>query len=120
MFGTNLDVDMFNHDKLGKLPGPKSTFKFEDSDDHKILRNCGAPMALALKLNCKVLITHNLSNGLVNGLTGTVTNMTDDLIQVKIDEDEHLCHSLQGKTFNVERYSFLVWDEQGDIIGSRK
>ena len=77
-------------------------------------------MALALKLNCKVLITQNLSNGLVNGLTGTVTNMTEDIIQVKIDEDENLYHCFQGQTFDIQRYSFLVCDEQGDVIGCRK
>ena len=120
VFGTNLDVDMFNHDKLEKLPGEKRTYKSEDSDDRKILRNCGAPMALALKLNCKVLITQNLSNGLVNGLAGKVTNMTEDIIQVKIDEDENLCHCFWGQTFDIQRYSFLVCDEQGDVIGCRK
>ena len=116
MFGTNLDVDMYNHDKLYKLPGRQHVFKAEDTDGKKISQNCGALMALALKLNCKVLITRNLSNGLVNGLTGTVAAMNDTNIQVKIDEDPNLKHSLQGKAYEVERYSFLVRNEQGEIL----
>ena len=108
MFGTNLDVDMFNHHKLEKLTGNQIIFKSDDTADKKVLRNCASPMALALKLNCKVLITQNLSNGLVNGLTGTVIAIKEDHIDVKIDQDENLRHNLQGKTFRVECYSFLV------------
>ena len=37
MFGNNLDVKMFNHDRLDKVPGPPKNYISEDSDDKKIL-----------------------------------------------------------------------------------
>ena len=72
-----------------------------------------------MKKNCRVIITHNLSNGLVNGLSGTVTDLQDDYIELQIDADEHLQHGLEGKTFRVHKYSFLVRDTDGNVTGSR-
>ena len=50
-----------------------------------VLKQSTAPATLALQVRAKIIIIRNLDNGLVNGLSGTVVDMQDDEIEVKID-----------------------------------
>ena len=85
IFGTNLDVDFYNHQQLTLLPGNQRIYQSTDKLDTQLLEHCTAPAALALKVECKVIIIRNLDNGLVNGLSDTVVDLGNDEIVVKID-----------------------------------
>ena len=61
-----------------------------------------------MKVGCKVIVTWNLSNGLVNGLTATVLRIEDEKLTIQIDVDENLSHGMECKIFEIEKYSFTV------------
>ena len=60
-------------------------YKSTDKGDKKVCKLIPAPKVLPLKINAKVIITRNLNNGLVNGLSGRVTKLNDDNISVRIE-----------------------------------
>ena len=117
MFGTNFDIEFCNHEKLQTLPGNMKIFHSQDKGNRKIVKLC---KALALKKDCAVNITQKLSNGLVNRLTGSVTNMTNDQIAVKLYKDPYLKYRMEGKSFTLEQANFAVWDVDGDKVAQRK
>ena len=119
IFGTNLDVDFYNHQQLAKLQGNRRIYQSSDKLDTQLLKQCTAPAALTLKVNAKIIIIRNLDNGLVNGLSGTVIDMEDDEIEVKIDGDAHMSHCMAGKCFKLKRYAFLIRDANGKIVATR-
>ena len=98
----NFDVNFFNYEKLLKLPGQMHVFEAKDRAPSKYLKTCNAPKVLALKINCKVLVICNLPNGLVNGLTGPVLEVTDVSVKICIDNDPCLHHNLGGRVFTIE------------------
>ena len=118
IFGTNFDINFFNYDKLSKLPGNMKIYETKDRCPQKYLKTCSAPMVLPIKLNCKVIVIQNLDNGLVNGLTGTVIHMNEN-IHVKIDEDDKMDHNLGGCVFNLKRMEFILHDENNQKVGNR-
>lgn len=120
IFGRNIDVDFFNYEQLDALPGVARLYKCTDDGDSKYLRRCSAPNTLALKLNCKVLITRNLHSGLVNGMAGTVVALDDEEISVKIDADKYIGHMYGGQTFNIGKYTFTVRDGNNKVVAVRK
>ena len=77
----------------------------EDKGNRKLVKLCKAPKALALKSDCSVIINQNLPNGLVNGLCGSVTQMSNNEVTVKIHEDPFLKHGMEGKSFVLEQIS---------------
>ena len=72
IFGTNFAVDMFNHCVLDKMQGRVKTFYSIDKGVKKLLKLSSFARILALKEESRVIITHNLENGLVNGLSATI------------------------------------------------
>ena len=62
--------------------GEIKLYKAEDSGEKKHLASIQAPKLLPLKVSCPVMLTVNLSEHLVNGLTGIVTDMQDNSVQV--------------------------------------
>ena len=76
-------------------------------------------MALALKVQSKVIIIRNLDSGLVNGLSGTVVDMVNDEIVVKIDRDPHMDHGMEDKRFKIKHDAFLVCDVNGKVVATR-
>ena len=120
MFGTNFDVEFCNYEKLQNLPGQMKIYYSEDKGNRKLIKLCKAPKALALKQDCSVIINQNLPNGLVNGLCGSVTTMTDSEVTVTINADPFLKHGMEGKSFILEEVNFTVCDVNGDKVAERK
>ena len=59
-----------------------------------------------------MIVTRNLYNGLVNGLTATILSIENDKIHIEIAVDEHLQHGMERKIFEIEKYSeFGKWME---------
>ena len=120
IFGTNYDVDFFNHMKLQQIESPDVLFTAEDVGEHITFRSSGAHKYLLLKLNCKVVVTRNLYNGLVNGIGGQVIELGKDSVKIRIDDDEHFKHDLSGHIFTIQKYTFTVRDKDNFVIGVRK
>ena len=73
------------HLPLGTLfsfAGEIKLYKAEDSGEKKHLASIQAPKLLPLKVSCPVILTVNLPEHLVNGLTGIVTDLQDNSVQV--------------------------------------
>ena len=120
IFGTNFEVDFFNSMTLAQLPGVEQSFDAKDTGDKHTLRKCTAPKHLLLKTGCKVIVIRNLENGLVNGLSGEVVSIQQDHVTVKIDVDKHMSHKLQGQTFQVQKYTFLMKDANDCLLAKRE
>ena len=105
---------MLNHDKLQTLPGILKLYYSEDRGNKKHVKLCKASKLLAIKSNVRVIIIQNLDNGLVNGLSGTITNFSDETITVQIHKDEHLKHGFEVKSFILHKCTFSVCDINGE------
>ena len=116
IYGMNFDVDFYNYDQLQKLAG---MYKSIDKGDKKVCKLIPAPKVLPLKINVKVIITRNLDNDLVNGLSARVTKLNDDSLSVRIEPMDNFSHGLEGIEFELEKYTFMVRDIFGKIIASR-
>ena len=90
-----------------------------DKGRKKYLRTSSASRILALKVNCKIIVIRNLENGLVNGLTGTVTDIRNTEISVKIDKSVNLNHKMEGKTFTITPVDFIERDVNGQELARR-
>ena len=88
--------------------------------DSVVYKGCKVPKTLILKVGCRVVVTRNLPNGLVNGLGGEVTNLEPDNITIKICGNDDLPHRLDNRNFVLQRYSFLQRDHKNKVIGARK
>lgn len=120
IFGKNFDVNYYNHVRVEQLDVQHSVLKAEDSGNVKLLRKCPAKANLLLKEKCKVIVIRNLQNGLMNGMSGYVTEIKRDTIVIRIDEDPHLHHKLSGKEFEIGRYTFLIRDATSKVVAVRK
>ena len=120
IFGTNYDVDFFNYMTLEKLPGNEHLFTSEDNGEKMSYKKCGAQKYLVLKENCQVIVTRNLYNGLVNGISGKITSIQSDCVKMRVDTDKHLNHSMQGKEFSISKYTFIKRDHLNEVTAVRK
>ena len=120
IFGTNYDVDFFNFMKLNELQGPEQLYMSEDTGEKINYKKCGANKYLLLKENCKVIVTRNLYDELVNGISGQVISMSDNSVNIWVDRDIHLNHAFQGREFEISRYTFIHHDEYNNVIAVRK
>ena len=120
IFGTNYDVDFFNYMTLDQLHGKEFLFTAEDNGLKMSYKKCGAHKYLLLKKNCKVIVTRNLYNGLVNGISGTVTSLNSDSVQITVDADRHLHHNMQGRQFCISRYTFIKRNQLNEVTAVRR
>ena len=120
IFGTNYDVEFFNHMKLQQLQGQDILFTSEDNGDKVYFRRCGANKYLLLKKNCKVVVTRNLYNGLVNGIGGQVIEISEDSVKIQVDADAHFQNCLHNKVFDVSKYTFVIRDLENRVVAVRK
>jgi ATP-dependent DNA helicase PIF1 len=97
IFCKNIDVNVFNLQKLSQLPTPAMTFYSKDSGtEHHIKafdRNCPAPKVLDLKVGAQVMLLHNLDTegGLVNGSIGVVEAFGINSVNVKFTNGRMAC-----------------------------
>ena len=119
IFGTNFDCDFFNEYKLDKLRERARIYRAIDDGQYTYFKGITAPRNLSLKINCKVIITRNLFNGLVNGLEAKIIAMEEDKIKIRVNSDEHLQHHMQGKEFELHRYAFIQRNDQNEVKAVR-
>ena len=62
--------------KLQEVNEPEVLFTADDVGEHINYKNSSAHKYVLLKKTCKVVVTRNLYNGLVNGISGTVKEIS--------------------------------------------
>ncbi|WAQ93628.1 PIF1-like protein [Mya arenaria] len=82
LFASHYQTHLFNHDQLKQFPGEITILKAEDEGDKHYIQTFQAPNILGVKLDCPVMLIVNLSDKLVNGTIGKVTNIPNDIITV--------------------------------------
>ena len=119
IFGMNFDVNYFNHIKLQEVNAPLSKFTSKDKGPRKYMKLTNAPRLLGLKVGYRVIITCNLDNGLVNGLTAKVLSIKLSEIEIQVKNNPYLQHGMGGQVFKIHRYTFTVCEADGTIPASR-
>ena len=114
LFAGYLDSDMHNFEKLQSLPGDMVCFPSEDADSSHYLNKMLAPKNLGLKVSCSVMLLINLSDVLVNGLTGTVTKIENDSIDVNFQT------TTNALTAKIRKFSFTTFDPVSKTIVAKR
>jgi len=120
---TNKTADSINQDKLNKIQKPEFIYKAETegiflTED----RNLPVDLELKLKKGARVLFVKNDRGGMwVNGTLGTVYGLTEDLIQVKIDNTGKIVNVYIDEWDNVKyEYDINIAEVVEKVIGKLK
>ncbi|XP_062584328.1 uncharacterized protein LOC134246079 [Saccostrea cucullata] len=79
------DCDVYNASKLIDMQGETMNYVAEDNGEKKYLNSLSVPEILYLKKDCPVLLLKNLSDNLVNGLRGKITELSANDVTVYFD-----------------------------------
>lgn len=104
LFAWNLDVDLFNYNKLQSIPGDLKVYHAQDQGSEHYLNKMLAPKNLGIKNDCSIMLVKNLSESLVNGLRGKVTKLYAKSVDVEFMIDD------KSVTTNVTATDFTVFD----------
>lgn len=86
----NIDADKINEYYYSKIKNPEFTYKASVTGKYKE-SYYPAPLELKLKVGTKVLFTvNNYEAGFINGMQGTVIELSDELIVVENENGEHI------------------------------
>ena len=113
-----------NIQRLGELHGDEEVFKASSTGEYfenKLDKQLPAPEELKLKIGARVLFTKNNYPYWINGTLGTVENIRDDFIQVRIDGGdkvvvnrevwEHFKHSIDEETGKIKREAVATFTQ---------
>ncbi|CAC5394981.1 PIF1 [Mytilus coruscus] len=103
LFARNLDVDLFNYNKLQSMPGKLKVYKAQDQGSEHYLNRTLAPKNLGIKHDCNTMLVKNLSESLLNGLRGIVTKLYANSVDVEFMIDN------KSVTANVTATDFTVF-----------
>lgn len=110
LFARNLDVDIFNYERLQFINNPLKTFIAEDEGNPFYLKKMLAPKKPEIKIAAPVMLLTNITDQLVNGATGTVMKIEDEIITV--DFQIHGACNL----VNLQRFKFTKFDPLKKIV----
>ncbi|KAJ8305771.1 hypothetical protein KUTeg_016316 [Tegillarca granosa] len=82
--------------------GIEKVYVAEDTGSPDALQRCRLPKKIHLKINSPVILLVNLSDELVNGLVGIVTDMKQDSVTVHFDSLE--------RNFEMKKHMFPIYD----------
>ncbi|KAK3107653.1 hypothetical protein FSP39_019224 [Pinctada imbricata] len=114
LFSRNVDVLLFNKNKLEQLHGQLHTFVSEDEGSKHYIDKFLAPQHLGLKIGCPVMLLVNLSDTLVNGKIGSVKHIEKNKIHVEF--------MISGKerVVNIERFIFTKYDPVSNTMIAKR
>ena len=107
LYTHNVQVDKFNNMMLDIIENKEFTFTMKDSGHSGcawIRENLICPEKLVIKVGARVMVTVNISDGVVNGTIGTVTSICPHSQTVKIKTDD----AEDGDVITIERYKWEV------------
>ena len=85
LFARNMDVDIFNYNKLNQIPGHLSVYHAVDEGSEHYLNRFLTPKHLGVKVGCPVILIKNISDVLLNGIRSTVTNVYEKSVAVNFE-----------------------------------
>lgn len=77
LFPMNHQVDSYNREQILKHPGQLYEMTASDTGEQRYLSNISIPKTLWLKIGVPVVLLRNISDKLVNGMQGIVTDITE-------------------------------------------
>ena len=112
---TNKTVDDKNAEKFNQLPGQKYVFQAEMTGDEKKAVRI-ADEQLELKVDAQIMMLRNDKEGRwVNGTLGTVAELSEDSVKVRIDGKEHKVEKATWETYN---YTFDGGEITKEVVAS--
>lgn len=100
LFSTNSQVDLFNRNCILNMSGPVMEYVAKDVGEEKFLDKIRVQRVLWLK-DCPVMLLTNTCS-LVNGSTGIVIELCDDVI--------HVLFQKENMTVGIKRTTFTSYD----------
>ena len=117
----NNEANNYNSERLEKLPNPAVLYEAYSEGNINIERDTPAIERLILKVGSRVMTTVNSTNPFnpyFNGSLGTVTRLSKDYIEVKLDSDKTV--TVTEHTFNKIAHTFkngrIVKEQVGIVI----
>jgi hypothetical protein len=114
LFARNIDVDLFNNDKVQGLPGHMFVFRSEDEGDFHYINKFLALRNLGLKIGCPVMLLVDLTEELVNGKIGKVSTILGEEIFVNFSIQNSL------KTVKISKYLFSTYVPKDKCILTKR
>ncbi|CAG2185522.1 PIF1 [Mytilus edulis] len=114
LFARNIDVDMFNYNKLNQIQGELQTYHSVDEGSAHYINKFLAPKNLGLKVGCPVMLIKNLSDVLVNGVRGIAVQLHNKSVDVNFKIGEKIV------TANIGAEIFSTYDPVGKIIIAKR
>ena len=100
LFAKNIDSTLYNNDCLTKHVGEERVYRAtKNSGSEKYLRKILAPNYLQMKIGCPVILLLNLGGKLVNGLSGSVKKLDENVIHVHFNAIKET-HSIRRHLFS--------------------
>ena len=105
LFAKRCDVYVENSCRLMELDGDIMVYTSVDGPgiSNKMRQSVHAPQQLALKVGAPVILIKNLSNHLVNGLTGVVKDMSNDTVSGYFTDIKETCQLGKERFFQFDR-----------------
>ncbi|XP_071176509.1 uncharacterized protein [Mytilus edulis] len=116
LFARNVDVDLFNYERIQKIPSQLYVYQSDDEGSCDFLQKILAPKYLGIKVGIPVMLLVNLSDDLVNGKVGTVTYIDNDSCTLTIQ----FCIKTVKKTVKITKYLFTKYDPVDKIILAKR
>ncbi|CAC5370346.1 PIF1 [Mytilus coruscus] len=102
LFARNVDVDLFNYERIQKIPSQLYVYQADDEG--------------RIKIGIPVILLVNLSDELVNGKVGTVTYIDNDSCTLSVQ----FCIKSVKKTVKLTKYLFTKYDPVDKIILAKR
>ena len=117
LFARNIEVDLFNYEKIQSIQSQLYVFQSEDEGSNDFLQKILAPKYLGLKIGVPVMLLVNLTNELVNGKIGKVFEIENDntkciYVEFKVGEVR--------KTVQIVRQLFTKYDPVDKIYLAKR
>lgn len=112
----NFDCCIYNGMMLMDLPDEQQVYNSIDEGDISKLEKRPVPKHLHLKIGCPVMLLKNLGEKLVNGLSGTVTTLSNKCVTV-----DFVGVNTGKFTASLKLEAFLIYScNEGKVIASRQ
>ncbi|KAK6178390.1 hypothetical protein SNE40_013185 [Patella caerulea] len=102
LFARNLEVDLFNYNKVQTIDGMLKVYTAVDEGAHPYLNKFLAPKKLGLKVGCRVMLVKNVNDVLVNDLRGTVVELNNESVDIEfVLEKKHITCNISATIFTI-------------------
>lgn len=115
LFARNLERDIHNSLVLLDMPGEFHVFDAVDGGENRsMLRRLKVPVRVSFKVGCKVMLTVNISDSLINGMLGTAVRFDTNTVTVQFthNNEVHQIGKYRFGVFSQAEGKTKAWREQ--------